>query len=424
MNLTQVNEYFLSCPAGVPYGRTEARPAFAAAKTEASEIRYIGVAGTAGKTAVTQMVAGILREAGFTCGSYTAGLLPLQQRIQVNGKPVSAKLMGSVTAKMDKLEEKPARPVAELAAACACFAQENCQFAVVELTDPMLAEFLKEMPVCAVTQIGDDGSGFSVERLAHSAAAMMRKDCTMVTTPAQEKKAISELVVCAAKAECELKVPEMVDLELGGGKRLLRTINYGGYDFLLPHIGGSAAENAAVAVEVALALWRKGYDIPDDPILEGVPHVSGDCGVHFLRQRPKILAAPCHKPLQAVMLAKLLAAAKVDHVSVVAGLSDCMDPEAFFTALETGFIPEEEQDEKTKMAGMSENPIDKVYLVTPEDEDAIPAEEAEEAAKFHFDAEICETLAEAMDRARADNAEVVVVLGGESVCRAAEKLLK
>ena len=423
MNLTQINAYFTGCPAGVPYGRAEAKPAFDAVQAGAQEICYIGVAGTAGKTAVAQMIAGVLYKAGFACGCYTVGSQPLAQRIQVGAKPVSAARLSSAVTKLSKLESVPARPVAEVAAACACFAAEKCQFAVVELGDAMLAEFFGKMPVCAITQIGDDGSGFTAERLAHSAAAMMRKGCTVVTTPAQDKKAVSELVVCAARAECELKVPEMEDLELGGGKRMLRTVNYGGYDFLLPHIGGTAAENAAIAVEVALALWRKGYDIPDDPILEGVPLVSGDCGVHFLRQRPKILAAPCHKPLQAVMLAHLLSAARVAHVSVVAGLTECMDPEAFFTALETGFIPEEEQDEKNKMAGMSENPIDKVYLVTPDHEEAVPAEEAEEAAKFHFDAQICDTLADALEKARGDQADVVLVLGGETICRAAEKLM-
>ena len=424
MNLTQIHEYFSACPAGVPYGHAEAQPAFALVGSETSPVQFIGVAGTAGKTAVTQMVAGILREAGFSCGAYTAGTLPLQQRITLNGKPVTAPGLSAAVTKLKKLETQPARTVAELAAACYCFAKAGCTFAVVELTDAMLAGFFGSMPVCAVTQIGDDGSGFTAERLAHSACAMMRKDCTVVTTPAQDKKAISEMVVCAAKTECELKVPEMEDLELGGGKRLLRTVDYGGYLFLLPHIGAAAAENAAIAVEVALALWRKGYTIEDEAILEGLPKIAGECGVHFLRQRPKIVAAPCHKPVQAAMLARLFAASHVDQITVVAGLSDCMDPEAFFTALETGFIPEEDQDEKTKMAGMSDNPISKVYLVTPEDEDAVPAEEAEAAAKFHFDTELCTSLAEAMEKARTNPAEVLLVLGGEPICRAAAKLVK
>ena len=424
MNLQQTNDYFMSCLVGVPYGRTEAKPYFDAVQCEKSKVQYIGVAGTAGKTAVVQMVAGILREAGFSCGAYTVGVLPIQQRIEIGGKAVGAKELEAAAAKLSRVGEAPARTVAELAAACACFTAAGCKFAVVELPDPMLAGFFPNMPVCAVTQIGEDGSGFSLERLAHSAAAMMRKDCTVVTTPAQAKAAVSELIVCAAKAECELKVPEMDDLELSGGKRLLRTVDYGGYPFLLPHIGSSAAENAAIAVEVALALWRKGYNIEDDPILEGVPKVSGECGMHFLRQRPKIVAAPCHKPMQAVALAQVLAAAKVDRVCVVAGLSNCMDTEAFFAALEKGFIPEKDQDEKTKMAGMSENPIDKVYVVTPDDEDAVPAEDAEADARFHFETEICDTLETAMAKAREDKADVLVVLGGEAICRAAAKLFK
>lgn len=422
MTLQQINAFFSACPVGIPYGKKAAAPAFAAVPM--GETRYVGVAGTAGKTAVVQMTAATLRQAGFAVGEYTVGALPLKERICVNGKPVSGKVLSAAAEKLQKLPDLPARTVAELAAACACFAAEGCSLAVVELPDAVLAGFFPEMPACAITQIGDDGSGFSVERLAHAACALMRKDTTVVTVPEQAKAALSEMVVCAAKAECELKVPEMSDLELGGGKRMLRTVDYGGYPFLLPHVGTTAAQNAAVAVELALALWRKGYDIPDEAILEGVPQVGADCGVHFLRQRPKILAAPCHKPVQAAALAEMLAAAKLEHVAVVAGLTDCMDPEAFFTALETGFIPEEDRDEKTSMAGMSENPIDLVCCITPDGEDVVPAEEAEADARYHFETEIYDTLAAALDAARASEADLVLVLGGEPVCRAAAKLLK
>jgi len=317
----------------------------------------------------------------------------------------------------------PPRTVAELAASCGCFAACGCDFAVVELPDASLASFLPRLPAAVVTLIGDDGSGFSPERLAKAAAAVMRKDCAVVTAPNQPKAALSELVVAAAQKQCTLKVPDAEDLARGS-KKLRGVCNYGGYEFLLQQPGAAAAENAAVAVEVALELWRNGAEIEDEAILEGVPLAAAEDGLHYLRHRPRILADPCHKPLQAAALARSLADAGLEKISLIAGLTDCMDPEAFFAALENGFIPDDEQTDKNRMAGMSDNPVHRVYCVTPGGEDAVPAEETEGEARFHFDTTVCNDLQQALEMACGDEADAVVVLGGQPVCRAAAALLK
>ena len=74
------------------------------------------------------------------------------------------------------------------------------------------------------------------------------------------------------------------------------------------------------------------------------------------------------------------------------------------------------------MAGMSDNPVEKVYLVTPEGENALDAQAAEQAARFHFETEVCTDLASALAAAR-DGGDGVVILGGAEICRQAERLL-
>lgn len=49
---------------------------------------------------------------------------------------------------------------------------------------------------------------------------------------------------------------------------------------------------------------------------------------------------------------------------------------------------------------MSENPFDKVFLVPPAGTDAAMTERLLEKARYHFDAELCESLAEAVELAR------------------------
>ena len=49
------------------------------------------------------------------------------------------------------------------------------------------------------------------------------------------------------------------------------------------------------------------------------------------------------------------------------------------------------------MPGMSENPFDKVYLVTPAGGDDEMTARLTEKAKYHFDAEMCTSIAEAVE---------------------------
>ena len=132
-----------------------------------------------------------------------------------------------------------------------------------ETGDGALASALPAVPACAVTHIGPDGSGRSIERLAHDAAAVMRQGTVCVTAPGQPKRPLTEIIVAAGKADCELVVPEEEDItfpEEGEDAR----VDYGGYEVPPAFPGYHAACNAAIAVELALALWRKGFDIPDE----------------------------------------------------------------------------------------------------------------------------------------------------------------
>ena len=61
------------------------------------------------------------------------------------------------------------------------------------------------------------------------------------------------------------------------------------------------------------------------------------------------------------------------------------------------------------MPGMSDNPFDKVYLVTPTGGDDAMTERLTEKAKFHFDAELCATLAEAVELAHANTRRGLLV---------------
>ena len=137
----------------------------------------------------------------------------------------------------------------------------------------------------------------SVERLAALAAGVMRKDAVCVTAPEQPKAVLSELVVAAAKAECELVVPDAEDITFLEAEKFTSRVDYGGYTAPLAFLGRHAAGNAAVAVELALALWRKGFEIPDEAILAGLAAVENRSSIRVLSQKPLIILDACRTPV-------------------------------------------------------------------------------------------------------------------------------
>ena len=417
MTIQQANQYFAALPDGF------ADPAQLGALLPASvqQVQFVGVAGTAGKTAVARLLAAILQAQGIRAGVYHAGCEPLAARIRVDGKPVDEALLCRAADALAAHEELPLQ-AAELVAAAYCFGEAGCALAVVELPDAGLAAVLPQMPVCAVTAVGPDGVSRSVERLAALAGGVMRKESICVTAPEQPKSVLSELIVAAGKCGCELVVPDPEDITFLEAEKFASKVDYGGYTVPLAFLGRHAAGSAAMAVELSLALCRKGFDITDDAILEGLAAVENRSSIRVISQRPLIILDACRTPQQAAALLRVLNMAKVRHMSAVIGLTEEEGAESFLAALETGLTSEEQKKDKSTMPGMGENPFDKVFLVAPAGTEAALAERLTEKARYHFDAVFCPTLAEAVEQAKANSRRGLLVCGSEAIALEALKL--
>ena len=419
MTIEQANQYFASLPEGfASTGELQA-----ALPASVRKVQFVGVAGTAGKTAVAALLAAILRSAGIHAGLYHAGCEPLSARIRVDAAPADTGLFFLAADALSAAEPLPV-DAGELAAAAYVFGEAGCTLAVVELPDAGLAAALPQMPVCAVTSVGPDGVSRSVERLAALAAGVMRRDSICVTAPEQSKEVLSELIVAAGKADCELVVPDPEDITFLEAEKFASKVDYGGYTVPLAFLGRHAAGNAAMAVELSLALCRKGFDIPDEAILEGLAAVENRSSIRVLSQRPLVILDACRTPQQAAALLRVLNMAKVRHMSAIIGLAEEEGAEAFFSALESGLTPEEQKKDKSTMPGMSENPFDKVYLVTPAGGDDSMTARLTEKAKYHFDAELCATLDEAVKLAHANTRRGLLVCGSEAAALEAAVLLE
>ena len=108
-----------------------------------------------------------------------------------------------------------------------------------------------------------------------------------------------------------------------------------------------------------MALWRKGFEIPDEAILAGLAAVENRSSIHVLSQKPLIILDACRTPQQAAALLRVLNMAKVRHMSAVIGLTEEEGAESFLAALETGRLRKSRRRTKSTMPGMGENPSTK-----------------------------------------------------------------
>ena len=103
MTIQQANQYFAALPDGF------ADPAQLGTLLPApvQQVQFVGVAGTAGKTAVARLLAAILQAQGIRAGAYHAGCEPIAARIRVDGEPVDEVLLCRAADALAAHEELP-----------------------------------------------------------------------------------------------------------------------------------------------------------------------------------------------------------------------------------------------------------------------------------------------------------------------------
>ena len=147
--------------------------------------------------------------------------------------------------------------------------------------------------------------------------------------------------------------------------------------------GAHQACNAAMAIEIALALWRQGLDIPDDAILEGLEATRFPARIEVLRRQPLVLLDGSHNPAGAAALAATLGAQKLPQ-----------KPAAVL-----GVLADKAAAEMLRALGDS---FSTIYAVTPDCPRAMSADElAELASKELPEVSVypCADLGQALDTA-------------------------
>lgn len=356
--------------------------------------RYVHIAGTNGKGSVAAFTANILQKAGFKTGlTISPYVLDFRERFQIDGQMIPPETLERLAAKVraaaETLAETPVQFEAVTALALCWFDEEHCDVAVLETGlggrfDATNA--VENTLVAAITRIDLDHTellGDTVEKIAAEKAGIVKPGCIAVTYPVQEKEALQAIAAACIREKADLVAPEAEDIHLRRGGLFENRMEYGGYEVNLALPGAHQACNAAMAIEIALALWRQGLDIPDDAILEGLEATRFPARIEVLRRQPLVLLDGSHNPAGAAALAATLGGQKLPQ-----------KPAAVL-----GVLADKAAGEMLRALGES---FSTIYAVTPDCPRAMSAEAlAELAARELPEVPVypCADLGQALDTA-------------------------
>lgn len=251
------------------------------------QLKIIHIAGTNGKGSTTEMLANILTKNGYKVGKYISPhLIKYNERISVNGQDITDKEMEDIIEKLkDKIEKynklsDTKVTLFELLTTMALyyFKEKNCDFVVLETGLGGLYDCTNIVwpLVSIITSIGYDHMailGNTLEEIAIQKAGIIKENSnTMIV---EQKTSIQNIIeeTCLNKNNA-LNVVKKADIQNKNYEGEFLTFDYKeNKNIKLNLKGDKQFENASLCLETINILKKKGFEISEKAIREGLQAV-------------------------------------------------------------------------------------------------------------------------------------------------------
>lgn len=263
-----------------------------------ASLRFVHVAGTNGKGSTAALLDACLRQAGYRVGLYTSPhLVRYNERFQIQGEPISNEALTAATERVkaaaDTMEDAPTQFELLTCVAFCCFQAAGCDIVVLEvgLGGRLDATNVISVPEAAViTRIGLEHTeilGDTIEQIAAEKCGIIKPGGTVVLGDANPAVRQVAEAICrdrgAVLVPARPASPRSRSLE---GQRFA----WGPYpEVCLSLLGEHQLQNAATALTVLEVLRDKGWNIPDEAILEGMRTAVWPGRFECVSTRPAII---------------------------------------------------------------------------------------------------------------------------------------
>jgi len=300
--------------------------------------RSVHIAGTNGKGSIAAMIASVLTNSGYVTGLYTSPhLQTIRERFRVNESLITEEEFTAIVARLKPEVEivNQQATYGELttfefltALAFTYFGMKEVDFQVLEvgLGGKFDATNVIQPEVCVITSISLDHTevlGNSVREIAAEKAGIIKSGSTVVLSPQAEEvvRVIEE--ACLKRGADLITVGRDVTWQSLGTKGKQQSLEVSrirsksgirsshekrtSYKISIPLLGGYQLENAATAVAALEVLARKGFNIPQNSLINGLARVRWPGRLQVLSRHPLLLVDGAHNPDAARKLKQSLA---------------------------------------------------------------------------------------------------------------------
>lgn len=245
------------------------------------KLKFIHVAGTNGKGSTATYISSVLTQAGYKTGIYTSpSIIRFNERFVIDHEKIDTDRIGDILQRIKTASEEHNIQItafeAETALGIVYFAEEDCDFAVLEVGMGGRLDatnFIESPLVAVITNIGIDHIdylGDTIEKIAFEKAGIIKKGSRVVSY-IQEDAVIDVLNSTAMDNDAEVKYldKELVDvtkIDIHG--QVFSFMNH--EDIEIKMIGDYQPYNASLALMAIDEIIEAGYPISDEDLKDGM----------------------------------------------------------------------------------------------------------------------------------------------------------
>ena len=276
-----------------------------------NQLKFVHIAGSNGKGSTAAMLASVLSAAGLNTGLYTSPhLWDFRERFQVNSAPISQGELVELTAQV--LDQAEDETEFELMTAIGMlhFLRSKCDLVVLETGLGGRLDSTNVIPApeaAVITHIGLEHTellGDTVEKIAEEKAGIIKPGCGVVLyEQGYSIYSLFEYLCHSLHSGLRLTVePVVLSAGLEGPTFTYR--DKGPYHISL--LGEYQVHNAAVVLDTVEVLRRRGWNIPEDAVVQGLDRARWPGRMELVRRAPDVILDGGHNPQCMEALARAL----------------------------------------------------------------------------------------------------------------------
>lgn len=272
------------------------------------KVKTVHITGTNGKGSFGAMLTSVLKSAGCKVGGFSSpAITKVTDSFRIGGEEISeqdfADLIGDIAPICESMDEKPTEFEVLTAAAFELFVRKGCDIAVVECGmggDLDSTNVIKAPLLSVITNVQKDHSAFLGDTIAEIASHKcgIIKQGRPVYFGGSSEEAYEIAARTAQKTGSELFLPDYSSFSWHDNDFTINgfELTYKGKKLRIPLLGTYQLENAVNVMSCVEILRRKGIDIPEKAVREGLANVKWHGRFEVVSREPLIIYDGAHNP--------------------------------------------------------------------------------------------------------------------------------